>query len=183
VILAKAMRAKIGRMAITRVSAPRSNTWNCGRADRCLSRRASPAREQCLKCRPRHGQYRRSKPESGSEIFSDRGGLVLAESRPRRFAGGDTPPHDIINADGLIMIQTVWATMPDRRRGHRLTRVDRRNRTNPSLRDSSLLDHRGRSYRSANRGTGSAGATIALARPLRQNDRVESSRPMPLLRR
>ena len=31
---------------------------------------------------------------------------------------------DIINAEGLIIIQTVWATTPDRRRGHRLTRVE-----------------------------------------------------------
>ena len=31
---------------------------------------------------------------------------------------------DIINAEGLIMIQTVWATTPDRRRGHRLTRFE-----------------------------------------------------------
>jgi hypothetical protein len=28
---------------------------------------------------------------------------------------------DIINAEGLVIIQTVWATTPDRRRGHRLT--------------------------------------------------------------
>jgi len=35
---------------------------------------------------------------------------------------------DIINADGLIIIQRVWATTPDRRRGHRLTRFDRRHR-------------------------------------------------------
>ena len=31
---------------------------------------------------------------------------------------------DIINAEGLIIIQTVWATTPDRRRGHRLTRIE-----------------------------------------------------------
>jgi hypothetical protein len=31
---------------------------------------------------------------------------------------------EIINAEGLIMIQTVWATTPDRRRGHRLTRFE-----------------------------------------------------------
>ena len=31
---------------------------------------------------------------------------------------------DIINAEGLIIIQTVWTTTPDRRRGHRLTRVE-----------------------------------------------------------
>jgi len=34
VILAGAMRAKMGRMPITRGSAPRSNLWRCGRADR-----------------------------------------------------------------------------------------------------------------------------------------------------
>jgi hypothetical protein len=31
---------------------------------------------------------------------------------------------NIINAEGLIIIQTVWATTPDRRRGHRLTRFE-----------------------------------------------------------
>jgi hypothetical protein len=31
---------------------------------------------------------------------------------------------DIINAEGAIIIQTVWATTPDRRRGHRLTRFE-----------------------------------------------------------
>jgi hypothetical protein len=31
---------------------------------------------------------------------------------------------DIINAEGLVIIQTVWATTPDRRRGHRLTRFE-----------------------------------------------------------
>jgi len=31
---------------------------------------------------------------------------------------------DIINAEGLVIIQTVWATMPDRGRGHRLTRLE-----------------------------------------------------------
>jgi hypothetical protein len=31
---------------------------------------------------------------------------------------------DIINAEGLIIIQTVWATTPDRRRGRRLTRFE-----------------------------------------------------------
>jgi hypothetical protein len=165
------------------VSAPRSNKWHCGPADRCLSPRASPARQQCLKSRPRHRQHQRSKPESGSETFSDRGRLVLGESLPRRFARETLLVIDIINADGLIIIQTVWATTPDHRRGHRLTRFDRRNRTNPSLRCSSLLDHRGRSYRSANRGTGVRRYTIVLARPLQQNDRIESSRPMPLVRR
>ena len=31
---------------------------------------------------------------------------------------------DIINAEGSIIIQTVWATTPDYRRGHRLTRFE-----------------------------------------------------------
>jgi hypothetical protein len=31
---------------------------------------------------------------------------------------------DVINAEGQIMIQTIWATTPDRRRGHRLTRFE-----------------------------------------------------------
>jgi hypothetical protein len=31
---------------------------------------------------------------------------------------------DIISAEGMIIIQTVWATTPDRRRGHRLTRFE-----------------------------------------------------------
>ena len=31
---------------------------------------------------------------------------------------------DIIDAEGLVIIQTVWATTPDRGRGHRLTRFE-----------------------------------------------------------
>jgi hypothetical protein len=31
---------------------------------------------------------------------------------------------DLINAEGLIIMQTIWATTPDRRRGHRLTRSE-----------------------------------------------------------
>ncbi len=31
---------------------------------------------------------------------------------------------DIINAEGLIIIQTVWATTPDRRRGYRLQKSE-----------------------------------------------------------
>jgi hypothetical protein len=31
---------------------------------------------------------------------------------------------DIINAEGHLIVQTVWATTPDRRAGHRLTRVE-----------------------------------------------------------
>ena len=37
---------------------------------------------------------------------------------------GTAPAIDYANAEGLIIIQTVWATTPDRRRGHRLTRFE-----------------------------------------------------------
>ena len=36
------------------------------------------------------------------------------------FPGESLLLVEIINAEGLIIIQTVWATTPDRRRGHRL---------------------------------------------------------------
>jgi hypothetical protein len=31
---------------------------------------------------------------------------------------------DIINTEGLVHLQTVWPTTPDRRGGHRLTRFE-----------------------------------------------------------
>ena len=40
------------------------------------------------------------------------------------FPGESLLLVEIINAEGLIIIQTVWATTPDRRRGHRLTRIE-----------------------------------------------------------
>ena len=58
----------------------------------------------------------RSSPGSSAEIARD----------PAR---NDLPGEtllliDIINAEGLIIIQTVWATTSDRRRGRRLTRFE-----------------------------------------------------------
>jgi hypothetical protein len=40
------------------------------------------------------------------------------------FPGESLLLVEIINAEGLIIIQTVWATTPDRRRGHRLHMAD-----------------------------------------------------------
>jgi hypothetical protein len=45
------------------------------------------------------------------------GGLVLAGSCRHRVSTGKSPLVEIINAEGLIIIQTVWATTPDRRQG------------------------------------------------------------------
>jgi len=44
------------------------------------------------------------------------------------------------------------------------------------------LDRRGTPYWSLTRGSGAAGATIVRARPLRQHDRITSSRAVPLPR-
>jgi hypothetical protein len=44
---------------------------------------------------------------------------------PRNGLPGETLlVVDVANRDGLIIVQTVWATTSDRRGGHRLTRLE-----------------------------------------------------------
>jgi hypothetical protein len=67
---------------------------------------------------------------SGCPPPSDGHGVSSAVVAPDRFAlpasGADETLLliDIVNAEGVIILQTVWATTPDRHYGHRLTRFE-----------------------------------------------------------
>jgi hypothetical protein len=57
---------------------------------------------------------------------------VMRETTPSTAGLSLAPPLlgetllliDIVNAEGVIIMQTIWATTPDRPRGHRLTRIE-----------------------------------------------------------